>query len=243
MNKKFETVAIIPARGGSKGIPGKNIVPLCGRPLIYWSIRCAQLCPEIEEIFVSTDAPEIADVAAGLGASIIWRPKEISGDTASSESALLHALDEIKLRTGSEPERVVFLQATSVLREPYELTAALRQFRDEKLDSLLCAAGREHAFYWGLERESAQSLNYDFRQRPRRQDRNDEREILIETGSFYITKTSILRREQNRLGGKVGIYKVPLWKAYEIDDPQDLPRIEGLMRAFQLDRQLGQQPA
>jgi N-acylneuraminate cytidylyltransferase len=91
-----QNIAIIPARGGSKGIPGKNIKPLCGQPLLSWTIGAAQAARHVHRVFVSTDDERIAEVARRYEAEVIMRPAELSTDTASSESALLHALDHLK---------------------------------------------------------------------------------------------------------------------------------------------------
>src|SRR5689334_18610672 len=113
-------VAIIPARGGSKGIPGKNLRLVGGQPLVAWSIQHARSTSAITRVFVSTDSPEIGDVALAHGAEVIQRPAEISGDTASSESCLVHALDVIKAADGTEPDLVVLLQPTSPIRDEDE---------------------------------------------------------------------------------------------------------------------------
>jgi len=106
-------LALIPARGGSKGIPHKNIRLLNGKPLIAYTIEQAQQTPAITRVVVSTDDAEIAGVAQKYGAEVVWRPAGLSGDTATSESALLHALDHLRDTEGYEPDLVVFLQATS----------------------------------------------------------------------------------------------------------------------------------
>lgn len=99
----MSTIAIIPARGGSKGIPRKNVLPLCGKPLLAWTIEAASSARFISTVYVTTDDPEIAAVAEKYGAAVIWRPAEIAGDAATSESALIHAVDEVKRReTGGD---------------------------------------------------------------------------------------------------------------------------------------------
>ena len=144
----METVAIIPARGGSKGIPKKNLLPFCGYPLLAWSIACARRCTVIDRVFVSTDSVEISNIAREYGASPIERPSELSTDFASSESALLHALDVIEKDDGELPQTVVFLQATSPLRETSEIESALAKFRAEDLDSLFSAAELSDMHIW-----------------------------------------------------------------------------------------------
>ena len=118
-------LAIIPARGGSKGIPRKNVRPLLGRPLLAHSIEHARQAPSVTRVVVSTDDAEIAAVARRFGAEVVDRPAEISGDAASSESALLHVLDHLRDAEGYEPDLVVFLQATSPLRRPGDVQGAI----------------------------------------------------------------------------------------------------------------------
>ena len=107
-------VAIIPARGGSRGIPRKNLRPIAGKPLLAYTIEHAIATPSIDRVVVSTDDVEIGTVAARYGAEVVWRPGEISGDRAPSEAALLHTLDELAARDGYQPDLVVMLQATAV---------------------------------------------------------------------------------------------------------------------------------
>lgn len=230
--------ALIPARGGSKGIPRKNLIPFCGHPLIAWSIAAARRCPGIGEVYVSTDCPEIAGVAASYGAAVIERPAEISTDTASSESALLHACEVLSGRPGGCPELIVMMQATSPLRETSEMTEALGRFREAGYDSLFSAASPEDYLLWSETRGGLRSLNYDYTNRKRRQDADGHERLWVETGSFYITRTGLLRSGGNRLGGAIGVHEVPLWKSFEIDSLDGLSFCELLMRHHGLDREV-----
>jgi CMP-N,N'-diacetyllegionaminic acid synthase len=232
----MHTIAIIPARGGSKGIPKKNIVDFCGHPLLAWTIACCRRCLQVGGIFVSTDSPGIAAVARRYGAEVVTRPAELSTDTADSESAVIHALDAVEQNGGKRVDAVLFLQATSPLREPAELDGALAKFKNENLDSLFSAAQFESVNLWREENGRLQSWNYDFRNRQRRQDAQREARQFVETGSFYITRPQLLRAEHNRLGGRIGIWLVPLWKNFEIDTPDELRLCAQLMREHQLDR-------
>lgn len=226
----LRTAAVIPARGGSKAIPRKNVIDFCGHPLLAWSIAAARRANRIDRVFVSTDNEEIQQVALQYGAEVILRPIEISGDQASSESALLHALDVVMKQFGAEPERLVFMQATSPLREPNELDEALQLFDAEGYDSLFSGAQPEDLCLWRQSPGELDSLNYDYRNRRRRQDADEAVKLWVETGSFYITRTSILRRLGNRLGGRIGIYPVPFWKSYEIDSLEGLDLCAWLMQ-------------
>jgi N-acylneuraminate cytidylyltransferase len=223
------TVAIIPARGGSKGISHKNIIDLCGKPLVAWSIAQARAASGVDSVWVTSDSAAILDVAASYGANPIRRPSEISGDEASSESAWLHALDTIEAG-GIEVDTVIGMQATSPVREPSDLERALTQFKREQLGALLTCCEVEDFFMWryGPDRQPV-GVNHDYKNRTRRQ--NIEKRYL-ENGSFYIFKPSILRTYGNRLAGKIGIYVMEKYKMFQIDNPQDIILCQAIMRGY-----------
>lgn len=226
------TVAVIPARAGSKGIPGKNLLPFCGKPLIAWSIEQAKMAGGVDSVWVSSDGDDILSMARAYGAHGIRRPDAISGDAASSESAWLHALEAIE-RQGHEVEWMVGMQATSPLRSPDDISRAISQAKDRGLDSLLSVAEIEDFFMWGLKGGEPFSVNYDYRDRKPRQ--LIEKRYL-ESGSFYIFRPEILRKMGNRLGGKIGLYVMERHKMFQIDNPEDLRLCEAIMRGFGLDR-------
>jgi len=236
MSATAYTVAIVPARGGSKGIPRKNVIDFCGHPLIAWTIAAARRCAAIDAVYVSTDDAEIANASRRYGAQVIDRPPELAGDRATSESALLHAAAAIEGQTGRKPDRIVFLQATSPLRESAELDGALAQFAAEGLDSLFCASVPEDMLFWRQDESGLTSVNYDYVSRKRRQDMATPEMLLVETGSFYITRTGLLETAQNRLGGKIGVWLVDFWKSFEIDSAAGLELCQTLMRQRGLDR-------
>lgn len=213
--------AIIPARGGSKAIPGKNVVGFLGHPLISWTIDCARRCGAVEKVWVSTDDQTIANVARQYGALVIDRPISISGDTASSESALIHAATIISEANSDAPSHFLFLQPTSPLRETCELERAVETLKSGRLDSLFSAAPAEDFCLWNRCAGELTSLNFDYLNRGRRQDRPDD-DVWIETGSFYLTAVDGLVRTGNRLHGKIGMQPVEPWKVFEIDSPAGL---------------------
>jgi CMP-N,N'-diacetyllegionaminic acid synthase len=217
-------IAIIPARGGSKGIPGKNIRPLNGKPLIAYSIEAAREAQMVDQVYISTDDTQIAQVATDYGASIIHRPPELATDTASSESALLHALEAIE-ESEVQPELVVFLQCTSPLRTSTDINLAIQQLRAEGADSLL-SVSPSHRFLWHQVDGAAESINYDYRHRRRRQDMNPQ---YVENGSIYIFKPWVLKEFGNRLGGKISLFPMSEVAAHEIDSIQDFKIAEFLI--------------
>lgn len=227
-------LAVIPARGGSKALPRKNVLPFCGHPLLAWSIAAARRCAGIGGVYVSTDDAEIGAVARRYGAGVIPRPAALATDTSPSEAALLHAVEWWE-GLGQAPAAVVFLQATSPLRESAELDGALGQFAREGLDSLFAAAAPADMLLWEERDGVLRSLNYDHLRRTRRQDHAGTGRLLIETGSFYIFRTALLTGTGNRLGGRIGAYEVPVWKSFEIDGEADWSLCESLMRRHGLD--------
>ena len=229
----MKVVAVIPARGGSKGIPKKNIVNICNKPLISWSIMQAKATSGIDSVWVSSDSEEILEVAQSFGSSVICRPDNISGDNASSESAWLHALEFIE-SAGIQVDVMIGMQATSPIRETKDLNLALELFYKNGLDSLLSCVEIEDFFMWKYsENNSLVGINHDYRNRRRRQ--LIEKRYL-ENGSFYIFKSDIIRKEHNRLGGKIGMYVMEKYKMFQIDTYEDITLCESIMRGYGLDR-------
>jgi CMP-N,N'-diacetyllegionaminic acid synthase len=221
-------ICIIPARGGSQRLPGKNLTALGGKPLLAWTIEAALASNHIERTFVSTNDAEIAAAARNHGAEVIDRPAELSGPTASSESALLHALDHLREAEGLEPDTVVFLQATSPLRAEGEIDAAIETFRREGADSLF-SAGRVPGFAWIVDGAGPRPVNYDPLKRPRTQDLTEH--VVFENGSIYVFKSDLLRRTGCRLGGKTAVHIQRPEHTFEIDDHEDLLWIRKLKAA------------
>lgn len=217
-------VAIIPARGGSKGIPRKNLRAVGGVPLIVHTIRQALAAEQVARVYVSTDDDEIAAVARGAGALIIPRPEEISGDTVSSEAVVCHALP--LMAADGAFDLVVFLQATAPLRSPTDIDGAISTLKREQADSLL-SVSRSHRFLWRLADGRPEAINYDPAHRPRRQDLEPQ---FVENGSIYVFPPWVIERFNNRLGGRIALYEMAASAAFDIDDETDLAVIDLLMR-------------
>jgi N-acylneuraminate cytidylyltransferase len=223
-------LAIIPARGGSKGIPGKNVIPIAGKPLLAYSIEHALSDPQVEKVAVSTDDNGIASVAESFGAVVIPRPAELAGDKATSESALLHVLDYLNGQGEQDPDFVLFLQATSPLRREGAINSALNQCLREGADSLFSASPQQ-GFVWRLQSATLGSVTYDFNARSMRQELDGE--YLAENGSFYLFKPWVLRKYNNRLGGVVTCYRMGFIESLQIDEPADVAVAELLVRAIE----------
>lgn len=222
-------LAIIPARGGSKGVPGKNVRNVGGQPLLAWSIQQARDASKVDRVIVSTDSEEIARVAESHGGEVPFRrPAAISGDTATTESAMLHAIAELA-STGYKPDCVVLLQATSPLRKQGAIDAAIDLFEQGGNDSLVsvCAS---HALFW--RNPGAPQALYDYQHRPRRQDISPAEREYRENGSIYVTRTDRLMAAENRLVGKVAMFEMSEEESWEVDSEADLVVVDALLRHF-----------
>ena len=209
----MQIVAIIPARGGSRRLPKKNVLPLAGKPVIGHSIEHALRSPYVQRTLVSTENPEIAAVARTHGAEVVHRPAELARDNTTSEAVLLHALDTVKETQGRDPDLVVFLQCTSPIRQPDDIRNAVQTLLEEKADSVFSAT-RFHWLIWRRTGHELFSYNYDYTHRQRDQELLDE---FRENGSIYVFKPWVLRKFKNRLGGKIAMYEMGFWSSFQID--------------------------
>jgi N-acylneuraminate cytidylyltransferase len=222
------TLAVVAARGGSKGIPNKNLIDICGKPLLAWTVMQAVAARGVDAVAVSSDSDAILAVAEAAGAIGVRRPDDISGDFASSESAWLHALGAVEADRGPF-ERVVALQATSPIREASDIEQALEIFDRDSLDSLLSVCEVEDYFNWRIGATGPEPINYDFNNRRMRQQIEKR---YLENGSFYICVPSLLRNHQNRLGGKIGMHLMDRHKMFQIDRVEDIKLCSAIMRSY-----------
>ena len=217
-------VAIILARGGSKGIPRKNVMEFHGRPLIAWTILQV-IEAGISDVYVSTDDSEISDVAIEYGAKVIARPAELAGDTASSDAGVIHAINELGL---ADDALVVMPQVTSPLRWAAHIAAVTQLVAEGNFESAFTANRIDDICVWSLG-DSPRSVTYDFESRAMRQGRPP---MVVENGSVYCTRAGALRQSGNRLSGRIGVSLMPKWTMPEIDDPEDVQLCEVLMAAY-----------
>lgn len=222
---KPAVAAIIPARGGSKGVPRKNVRVVAGQPLISWSIGDGLESRRVSRVYVSTEDAEIARVARHAGAEVVDRPAELARDATTSEAALLHALDAIAAEWNGDPDLVVFLQATCPIRTGEEIDAAVALLENTGADSLL-SVSPSHVFLWEEKNGQAVAVNRDWRSRPRRQDMTP---CYRENGSIYVFKPWVLRQGNNRLGGKIVLFKMSEEAGIDIDSETDLKLADFLL--------------
>lgn len=212
-----EVVAIIPARGGSTGVPRKNLRRVGGVPLIGRAVDAARGSSRIDRVVVSTDDPEIAAVAREWGADVIDRPAALAGATASSESALLHALEVLQDR-GVATRLLVFIQATSPFIDPADLDDAIGRVDSGREQSVFSGI-ESWGFLWRHGADGMTGINHDPATRPRRQDREPE---YLETGAFYVLDAAGFRSARHRFFGRTGVAVVAERFAIDVDTEEQL---------------------
>lgn len=223
-------VAFIPVRGGSKSIPLKNIKPLCGKPLVYWTVAAACRCTSIDKVYVATDSGEIARVVNEIKENkeetvfekieVIGRSSESASDTASTEFAMLEFAEKYDF------SNIVLVQATSPLLSAEDIERGFSLYEREDVDSVLSVV-RQKRFNWNVDENGhAEALNYDIFHRPRRQEFAG---YCVENGAFYITSKERLLHTGNRISGRIAACEMDECTFFEIDEPSDWIIIEGLL--------------
>ncbi|MGC0375294.1 cytidylyltransferase domain-containing protein [Streptomyces sp. SAI-229] len=244
-------LAVIPARGGSKGVPAKNLAPVGGVPLVTRAVRECRASRYVTDVVVSTDDQTIAAAARQAGAEVVLRPAAIAGDTATSEAAVLHAMDTHETLHGAPVDVVLLVQCTSpfLLREDIDGVAAA--VTDQGADTAVTVAPF-HGFIWrdgadgaapageatasadaGPSAAGGHGVNHDKSFRPRRQDRPQD---LLETGAAYAMDAAGFRAHRHRFFGRTELVRTDPARVLEIDDPHDLARARALAPLFDAER-------
>ncbi|WUH91343.1 acylneuraminate cytidylyltransferase [Streptomyces sp. NBC_00433] len=223
-------LAVIPARGGSKGVPGKNLAPVGGVPLVARAVRACVRARRVTAVVVSTDDPSIAEAARTAGAEVVLRPVAIAGDTATSEAAVLHAMDAHEAMSADSTDVVLLVQCTSPFITSDEIDGVVAAVVDGGADTAHTVAPF-HGFIWRepaedvAESGSAYGVNHDKATRPRRQDRPQD---LLETGAAYAMRAPGFRAAGHRFFGRTALVRTDPAKVLEIDEPADLQRARAL---------------
>ena len=217
IDARSDVVAIVPARGGSKGIPKKNLLRIAGRPLIAWTLGAVAEARTAFRLVVSTDCQEISQVSRDLGAEIVVRPEELSLDTTPTEPVISHALAQLGIEGNS---CLAILQATSPIRSPGTLDRAHEAFLSSGSDSLL-AVVEESPFLWRGPSSNPTAI-YDVAYRPRRQDFEPSSMVYREVGSFYFSWVKSFQAEGNRIHGRHQLFLVDKREGLDIDDHYDV---------------------
>jgi len=216
-------IAFIPARGGSKSIPLKNIKPFCGKPLIFWSLSALDKLSDLDKIYVATDSDKIKKTTESFNfdkVEIYDRDKINAQDNSSTESVMLEFIERKNI---SEDTIFILVQVTCPLTTMQDFANAINRFKIGDVDSLLTVA-KVKQFLWNRD---GTPVNYDYKSRPRRQDFDG---MLMENGAFYINTVRNIKRTANRLFGKIAVYEMPEYTAIDIDEPDDWKRAEELMK-------------
>ena len=228
----MQKIIVIPARGGSKGIPKKNIFPLNGKPLIEYTLDVIQLAGLTDvDVAVSTDSEEIKEVVKKYNdVYIIDRPPEISGDFAKTESALIHATDYLERFLNKKYDAVVTLQATSPFRRPDTLIDFINTYEKNKneFDAML-SLNENFTDYWIKSEEGV--FGRLFPNAPRR--RQERKPLYVENSAYYITDTNSLRKNNSVLGTKINGYIISDIEAIDINEPIDILYAESIMKKIE----------
>lgn len=217
-------IAFIPVRGGSKSIPLKNIKLLNGKPLVYWTAKAAQEAKCVDKLVIATDSKEIKDTVSSFGFSkleVYDRNPENAQDTSSTESVMLEYLDGKNI-----DGNFILIQATSPLLKSEHIDAMFETLQSSNADSIFSGV-REKQFHWIEGVNGVEPINYDYRNRPRRQDFQG---IIAENGACYINSIQNILRDKCRLSGKIIAYELPPETAYEIDEESDWIIVENIMK-------------
>lgn len=221
----MSNIAFIPARGGSRSIPLKNIKEINGKPLIYWVLKASNEAKFIDEIFVATDSEKIKSIVLSFNFSkvkVYDRDPENAKDTSPTMDVVNEFLKKYEI---DDEDNFILIQATSPLLRTIQLEEMYEKYNKEKADSALTCV-RIKKFFWN---EDGHPINYDYNHRPRRQ---DFKGCLMENGACYISTIKNLKKANNLLNGKISVYEMPEYTGFEIDEPDDFLIIENLMKKY-----------
>ena len=224
INSKF--LIVVPARGGSKGVPRKNLRAVGGLPLIEWSIRSGQESSHSKTVVVSTDDDEIAQIATSAGALVVLRPAHLATDTSQTELTIAHVLDEIT--DADSYSHLVLLQPTAPIRRVGLVDQAIEKMMNDGSDSLVGVV-ESSPFIWKGSRSNARP-EYDVAQRPMRQFFAASDLSYRETGNIYITTVDAFRNSGCRVSSKTSLFVLNTAEGLDIDTEFDIELADTLLR-------------
>jgi CMP-N-acetylneuraminic acid synthetase/spore coat polysaccharide biosynthesis predicted glycosyltransferase SpsG len=216
-----KVLAVIPARGGSKGIPRKNIRLMCGKPLISYAIHNAMNCPLITDCVVTTDDSEIAAIARMYGCETVARGERLSADAVTLDPVVYDAVRQMEEKKGYNYDVVITMQPTSPLMQLSTLEGALRDFIDGTADTMISVVNHPHLSWSRVNGK----IVPNYKERLNRQQLPPD---YMETGAFFITRRQFVV-ENSRLGKNITVYEVPEREAYDIDSVEDWIVSESIM--------------
>lgn len=220
MRASFEILALIPARGGSTGIPKKNIRLFVGKPLIVHTIEAARHAPSVSRIIVSTDSEEIARVAKDAGAEVPYlRPAELATSTSKVADAVVHMLQYLKSKEGYEPTHVLLLQPTSPLRTSDDIEKSVALFQKTGADSLVSVCRTENLLLTKNPSDELTIFNTELLGSPNRQELPAF--YKLDGSMIYLVATDVFLKHRSFLAGKLVGYEIPRWRGADLDEPQD----------------------
>ncbi len=217
-------LGIIPARGGSKGIPGKNLVPLCGKPLLAWTVEAAQRSELLDRVVLSSEDPAIIAAAQALGCEVPFtRPAELAQDDTPGIAPVLHCLDEL----GADFDAAVLLQPTSPLRLAADIDAAIRLWHGSGAPSCVSVCEPAESPYWTFVLDEGGRLQPLFDSLPTR--RQDLPKSVALNGAIYVADADWLRREETFVTPETVAYEMPRSRSLDVDTPHDLQLVVAVL--------------
>lgn len=223
-------LAIIPARGGSKGLPGKNVRPLCGKPLIAYSIEAALGAKEVDRVIVSTDSPDIARVAGAFGADIpFMRPEELAQDASLAIDTYIYTVERIRREEGCAVDEIVVLLPTCPLRSSEDIDAAIRLFRAKSADSVISYYEAPHPVQWYKYMDDHGVLRSVLPEDGALANRQSERKSYLPNGAIYVFKYSMLKEQRVYYTDRSYPHIMPRNRSIDIDNIEDFDYAEYLL--------------
>ena len=223
-------IAIIPARGGSKGLPGKNILPFCGKPLIAWTIETALACKFLDRVIVSTDSEDIAETARTYGAEVPGlRPQELALDNSSAIDVYIYLWEKLTGKAKSDPVPFVVLQPTSPLRTTNDINSAVKLFHEKDADSIISVSEATHPPVWAKKIDEYGVLRNYFESSQSLSNRQQIPVAYMPNGAIFILKKDLVETKRNYYSDKTYPYHMPYERSLDIDNIWDFRIAEYIM--------------